>query len=61
MAVTAIGTFCPESEIKEIFSVTSVEGYMEIGIHKIDGNDPDVSRERSPNAFRTLHREVRNL
>ena len=43
------------------FSVTSVEGYMEIGIHKIDVSDPGVSRERSLNALRTLHHEVRNL
>ena len=58
---------CPElvyglpSLKTKTFSVTSVDGYVEIGIHKIDGSDPGVSRERSSNAFRTLHREVGNL
>ena len=42
-------------------SVTSVDGYVKIGIHKIDGSDPGISRERSLNAFRSLHREVGNL
>ena len=51
----------PGIGISKTFLVTSVDGYVEIGIHKIDGSDPGVLRERLPNAFRTLHREVGKL
>ena len=59
-AVPGIGIWCTESE-NEDFLVTSVDGYVIIGIHKIDGSDPGISREKSLNAFHTLHREVGNL
>ena len=58
-AVPGIGIWGPESEIT--FSETSVDGYVEKGIHKVDGSDQGISRERLPNAFRTVHSQVGNL